>query len=531
MSEYDYIVVGGGSAGCIAAAELAKDGATRVLLLESGPRTEQYPETLHADGYKDAFINDRVIWERFSTPQKHAGNQRIFMGSGTGLGGSGSVNGMVYTRGARQDYDEWPSGWRWNDVDPDFRAIEAVLRPHRRSATEFTTASIAAAVHAGFRHSEDLNDGDLSGVLGYEWMTYEGDRRRSAYVSYILDQPERPNLTILPGARAQRIELDDRGRARSVTYEREGRDERATAKREILMACGALETPKILMCSGIGPAEVLRAQGVEVVRDIPGIGRDLHDHPNVPLFFLGKQPVDCFYPQLYGFHRANPELPLPAAQSDTCYVFYPARSSFKQAAKRILPGKVLPERFYGERGIRMVRKGLDAVYATGLLDDFVDRMWGIVVILGKPLSRGRVTLRSKRPNDAALLDPMYFSRPEDMQTMVKGVRLARRIAGAPTLAAFGNRALNPSSGVETDADLAAWIGRNAITTYHFAGTCRMGEDGGAVVDSRLRVKGIPGLRIVDASAIPFTPVSALNAPSMLVGYRGAKYARQERDAS
>lgn len=527
---YDYIVVGGGSSGCIAAAELAKDGRSRVLLLECGPRTEQYPETLHADGYKDAFINDSVIWERFSTPQPKAGNQRIFMGSGTGLGGSGSVNGMVYTRGAKEDYDEWPEGWRWKDVDADFRAIESVLRPNRRSATEFTSACIAAAEHAGFRHREDLNDGDLSGVLGYEWMTYEGDRRRSAYVSYILDRPEVTNLEILPGARAHRIELDATGRAHAVCFEREGRMERATASREIFMACGALETPKILMLSGIGPGDVLREKGIPVVKEIDGVGRDLHDHPNVPLFFLGKQAVDCFYPQLYGFHRANPRLPLQEKQSDTCYVFYPARSSFKQAAKRILPGKVIPERLYGERGRRFVRKGLDAVYATGLLDDFVDRMWGIVVILGKPLSRGRVKLRSTDVNDVANLDPAYFSNPEDMDTMVRGVRLARKIAGAPTLERFGNRALNPGSGVETDADVASWVARNAITTYHFAGTCRMGEDARAVVDSRLRVKGIPGLRIVDASAIPFTPVSALNAPSMLVGHRGARFALEERGA-
>ena len=528
MSSYDYIVVGGGSAGCIAAANLAEDGRSRVLLLECGPRTEQYPETLHADGYKDAFINDSVIWERFSTPQPKAGNQRIFMGSGTGLGGSGSVNGMVYTRGAKQDYDEWPTGWTWDDIQADFQAIERVLRPNRRAATEFTSACIEAAKHAGFRHKEDLNDGDLSGVLGYEWMTYEGDRRRSAYVSYILDAPARDNLVILPGARAHKIELDASGRASAVCFEREGRLERAEATREILMACGALETPKILMLSGIGPSEVLREHGIPVVADVPGVGRDLHDHPNVPLFFLGKTPVDCFYPQLYGFHRANASLPLPKEQSDTCYVFYPARSSFKQAAKRILPGKVLPERLYGERGIRFVRKGLDAVYATGLLDDYVDRMWGIVVILGKPLSRGRITLRTTKPADAANLDPMYFSAPKDMETMVKGVRLARRIANAPTLESFGNRAINPTSGVETDADIASWVGRNAITTYHFAGTCRMGDDAASVVDSRLRFKGIPGLRIVDASAIPFTPVSALNAPSMLVGHRGAKYALEER---
>jgi choline dehydrogenase len=264
-----------------------------------------------------------------------------------------------------------------------------------------------------------------------------------------------------------------------------------------------------------------------VVRDLPGIGQNLHDHPNVPLFFLGRSSVDCFHPQLYGFHRARPEAALAPGQSDTCYVFYPARSSLKEASKRVLPGRIIPPRLYGPRSRALVRRALDAVFATGLADPFIARLYGLVVILGKPVSRGTLTVRSARPEDPALLDPAYFRAPEDLATMIAGVRLARRVVAGAPLRAFGNTELSPGPLARSDAALGRWIRKNAMTTFHFAGTCRMGEDAAAPVDTRLRLRGVSGLRVADASVIPETPVSALNAPSMLIGYRGGRYAAEE----
>jgi choline dehydrogenase len=529
MSEtFDYVVVGGGSAGCIAAGELARDPDVRVLLLEAGPAAEDHPETLHADGYKHAFVNDAVIRDRFSTPQRHCGNQRVFMGSGTVLGGSGSVNGMVYTRGDKLDYDEWPCGWQWNDVVPDFEAIESQLRPRRRPPTRWTETCISAATACGFERRDDLNDGELGNVIGYEWMTYEGDRRRSSYVAFIKDRGRLPNLEVRSMASVHRIVFDERKRATAVEVVVDGQPQRVSVTREVVMAAGALETPKLLMLSGVGPEQALRFAGVDVVHHSPGLGQNLHDHPNVPLFFLGRKQVDCMYPQLYSFYRTNPAGPLPEGQSDTCYVFWPAPSAMKQAVQRMLPGKVLPESLYDGPLKQAIRSGVGAAFKVPAVNRLVDHLYGIVVILGKPMSRGSLRLGSSDPNAQAVIDPAYFSDPRDMDTMVQGIRFARRMSKSAGLGGWASRELMPGPWNRSDEALARWVGKNAITTYHFAGTCRMGEHDLSVCDTRLRLRGVTGVRIADASAIPTTPVSALNAPSMLVGYRAAKMMLEDR---
>jgi len=360
--EHDYIVVGGGSAGCIVAAELARDPTKRVLLLEGGPAAEEHPETLAADGYKHAFINDAVMGERFSVPQASSANQRVFAGTGTVMGGSGSVNGMVYTRGAREDYAEWPAGWRWDDIQDDFQAIERTLRPNRRPPTRWTEACIASAEEHGFMRKEELNDGNMSNVIGYEWMSYEGDDRRSSYVAFIKEPGARENLTILTHAPAHRVVFTGDRRARAVEFEHDGQLKRASATRQIVLCTGALETPKLLMLSGVGPEEHLREHGIPVVADRPCIGARLHDHPNVPVFFKAEKDIDCFYPQLYSFFRTNPDSDLPVSQSDTCYVYWPAPSAMRQMMQRMLPPKVIPHALYGPRSRAMVRSMIGGAF-------------------------------------------------------------------------------------------------------------------------------------------------------------------------
>lgn len=512
---YDYIVVGGGSAGCIVAAELSENN--EVLLLEAGPHAESHPETLVASKYKDAFINPELMHERFSVTDSRWGTRRLFMGSGRGLGGSGSINGMVYTRGAKEDFDQWPEGWRWDDVTPDYEAVENVLHPHKRPPTDWTERCITAAVRSGFRRSEDLNDGKLHGVLGYEWMNYEGDRRRSSFAAFLQPVLHRESLTVQTGAIADRV-LFDGDRAIGVSFRVGGKPRAARARKEVILCAGSLASPAILLRSGVGDAETLRRLGIDVVLDQPEVGRNLHDHPNVQLFFRGKRDVDCNYPQVYGFHRVGNDPSLQPGQPDTCYVFYPARSSFREGLLRLLPGIVLPEQYY-DKGKGALETGVRTAFKSHALQQFVRKMWGIVVILGKPRSRGRLWIETIDPTVPPRIDPGYFADPRDLETLLAGVQLAREVSKNDPLAGFGNGELLPG---RLNRNLERWARKNVMTTYHYAGTCAMGT----VVDTKLRVQGLEGLRVADASVMPVTPVAALNAPSMLIGWRAARYCSQ-----
>lgn len=551
----DFIVLGAGSAGCVLAGELAAQPGLSILVLEAGPPAEAHPETLAADGYKKAFVNDAVMWDRVSTPQPGCSNNRIFLGSGKVSGGSASINGMVYTRGDRRDYDEWGiPGWGWDDLVPAFRAIEERIGPRRMPPTRFSEVCIRAAEQVDFRRKEDLNDGDLRGFLGYEWMNQDGTHRLNSYVRFLKPHLGRPagiaqgiaverveaaqggsgSVRLLNHALVQRIVIEG-GRATAVTFLHDGRVRTATARREIILCAGALESPKLLMLSGVGPKDELARHGIAVKAALEGVGRNLQDHPNVSLFFAGRAPTDYSFPQLYGFHRAGPvpDQHISDEQADTCYVFYTARSSFREGVLRLLPVIALPLVLYRIAFFRAFLRTLVALaFLLPPLKRLIERMYGVVVILGKPKSRGTLELASTDPAEPARIDPAYFSDPADLDTLYRGVERARRIVSAPALASWGNRPILPSIGpsigpggdARTEAALRRFIRKQAMTTYHYGGTCRMGArpEDGAVVDAELRVHGVRGLRVADASIFPTVPVSALNASSMLVGYRCAQ---------
>lgn len=529
---FDYIVVGGGSAGSIVAARLAEARLGRVLLLEAGGNEDDHPEILAADGFKDAFANDDTMHDRLSTPQGKLIQRPVYAGSGRGMGGSGSVNGTVYTRGDAQDFGSWPAGWQWQDITPAYEAIEARLRVRFREPTGLTGRCIRAAESIGFAQKNSLNDGRLKGFIGYNDMNFEGELRRSSYVAFIRDNaPALDLLTIRRHSTLQRIHFDNNNTAVSVEYRQAGVDQRARIGRELILCAGALETPKLLMLSGIGPQRELRKFEIPPVLYHDAIGKNLQDHPMVCLFYEGRQPSDFGFPQLYGFQRFNPALPLPPTQADTCVTLFAAGAVMRHTLHRMMPLMLLPEPLYQFRSLRRAIRGLvDLLFKIPAMKHFISRLYGMVVILGKPTSRGQLRLKSTHPEDPAEIDLAYFDHPDDLATLSAGIKQVLQMMEHPAMAEWGNKLTSVGAATSDERKLQKWIEKSVATSFHFAGTCIMGETEDAPVDPRLRLKGIRNLRIADASVIPEVPVSALNAPSMMIGYRAAEFIIEEQSS-
>lgn len=519
---YDYVIVGGGSAGCVLAGQLAETGTGRVLLIEAGDTAEAHPETLSSDGFKHSFTNDALMWHRMSVPQEGCGGRSLYMGSGRVLGGSGGVNGMVYTRGDRRDFAAWPQGWQWEDVEPVFEAVETRLRVRPRAPTPFAERFIAAARGAGFARKDGMNDGDLGEVVGCNAMNYEGDERRSSYRAWLHGQ-QHAQLEILSGAVVQRLIFDAQRRAVAVELRRNGEVQRVGVAEEVVLCAGALESPKLLMLSGVGPTLHLQQHGIAPVLDAPGVGENLQDHPNVCVFYRGRVPVDFRYPQIYAFGAARGQGVAPA-QPDSCFVCYAAPASLKESMLRMLPILALPGRLYRLRPLRSLLRALvRGAFLLPPLKRFVSRIFGIVVILGKPSSRGRVRLASAQPEESPQVDPAYYATSADRDTMDAAIARAQGIAEQPPLASAGARPLSKAAVARDARKRWRWIHQATMTTFHYCGSCRMGTDDASPVDAQLRVKGLANVRVADASVFPEIPVSALNAPSMMVGYRAAEF--------
>ena len=497
---YDYVVVGAGTAGSVVAARLTENPATRVLLIEAGSATP-LPEMAVPPAWL-TLLGSTAIWGDSTTVQAATGAPAPLF-RGRALGGSSAVNAMIFARGHRSGYDDWPAAgaknWGFDDLVPYFKRSEnAPGRDPRLRGTdgpltvtpatpphEVIAAALAAAAEAGHPLAGDISGG-LEEGFGLPDLNIVGGRRQGAYQAYLQPVMNRDNLTVVTDSLAERVIVEN-NRATGVSYSTGGDTglvARATA--EVIVCAGAIGSPQLLMLSGIGPASHLADVGVPLVRDLPGVGANFHDHPLVYLVYRAGRPVPpgrFNHSEAIGLVRSDPALARPDVQ--IMLIDAPAP----------VPG------FEIEHGYT----------------------FGVSVIA--PRSRGTVRLAGNRPGQRPLLDPNYFGDERDLSAMVSGLRIARRIGAANALAAWRDAEMVPGPAAESDAALAAYARQGVGTYFHLVGSCAMGDGPQAVVDGDLRVRGVDGLRVADASVIPAIPSANTNATVYAIAEKAADLLR------
>jgi choline dehydrogenase len=516
---FDYIVVGAGSAGCVLANRLTEDPSVRVLLLEAGG--EDDADEFHIPAAFAALFKTKADWNYETVEQKHLGGRTTYWPRGKVLGGCSSINAMIYIRGNRADYDGWrdthgATGWGFDDVLPYFVKAEHNTRlsgplhgtsgplhvEDRRYTHPLSHAWVDAAVAWGLKPTEDFNGATQEGAGVYQ-VTCRKGRRWSTADAYLRPALDRPNLTVRTHALAERVVFEGT-RAVGVRYQRHGEATTVHASAEVILSGGAVNSPQLLMLSGVGPAEHLREVDVEVVANLPGVGENLHDHPAAGILWRTKGTsdlVDLASPAALVRWKLTGRGPLASNIGETG-AFYPTRDGLAAPDMQV---HVAPTMFY-DNG--MHEKTIPGFTAGATLVDVA--------------SRGRLRLRSANPAWRPLIDPAYYSEPADLDAMVSALRSLIEIGRESPLARNLDGPFLPTrhDGV-TDEELTAHIRELTQTLYHPVGTCAMGTGEQAVVDPELRVRGVEGLRVVDASVMPVVPRGNTNAPTIMVAEKAA----------
>jgi choline dehydrogenase len=508
---HDYIIVGAGSAGCVLAARLSEDPDTKVLLIEAGP-----PDTLdniHVPLGLLSLGHSAVDWDYSTGHEPHCDGRRIYLPRGRTLGGSSSTNAMVYIRGNPADYDGWRdagcTGWGWDDLLPYFeRSLENLTVSEGRSRNVMMEALVEAAEEAGHQRTDDFNGGTQDG-FGHYKLTQRDGRRCSASVAYLHPALGRPNLTVETGVRVLCVVFDG-GRAVGVEGTRNGEALRFDCEGEVILSGGAYNSPQLLMQSGIGPAEHLGTRLVEPIADRPTVGRNLQDHVQVWGLWRSDEPVSLASAMTPENVMANVGL-------------------FETEGSGPLTSNVAESggfaRTSGDLTAPDVQiHGIPAILSEDPPFGHADHGISIGVCLLTPASRGEVFLANAEPTGKPYIFHRYFEAEEDMKRMEAGLAIVMEIARQPALAPYCKEAEQlPASGAQDD--VRAWIRRHAQTLYHPVGTCAMGAGEDAVVDLELRVRGVEGLRVVDASVMPTVPRGNTNAPVIAVAERAADLIR------
>ncbi|HXN20392.1 MAG TPA: choline dehydrogenase [Candidatus Binatus sp.] len=520
---YDYIIVGAGSAGCVLAARLTEDKRVRVLLLEAGaptrPRESQIPAAF-SKLYKTA-----VDWNYSTEPEPHLHRRRLYWPRGKMLGGSSAINAMIYMRGNALDYDYWESlgnsGWGFSDVLPYFKKSENQTRgasayhgtggplnvTDLRYVNALTRAFLSAAAELGIPSNPDFNAESQDGVGLYQ-VTQRKGKRHGAAEAYLHSARKRANLSVMTGAHATQVSME-KGRAVGVAYIRNGVSEEARADGETILSGGTVNSPQLLLLSGIGPADEIKKVGIRPAHDLAGVGKNLQDHVMVSVGYLCTKPVSLSsaesVPNLlkYFLFKRGPLVSNVAEAG----IFLRTRRDLVEPDLQLLFGP--------------------AYYVNHGLSPRKEHCFGFGPTLVTPESRGEISLRSVNPLEPPAIHANYLSSEADMQVVIHGVRLSRQLAHSKAFEAYRGDELHPGANAQTDAEIGEFVRREAETLYHPVGTCKMGNDSMAVVDTRLRVRGVEKLRVVDASIMPRIIAGNTNAPTIMVAEKAADMIRED----
>lgn len=531
MVEFDFIIVGAGSAGCILADRLSESGRYRVLLIEAGGSDRSFWLKIPI-GYAKSYYNPTLNWMYWSEPEAELGNRRIYVPRGKVLGGSGAINAMIYLRGAAADFDDWKAagnpGWGADDVLPIFKHLETHgdgastwhgdrgkihVTPMRRDIHKVSTAFLAACMELGLPANRDFNGATLEGAGVYDINTRNGQRSHSG-AEYLRPAANRRNLTIAQHAQAQRLLFADDGRVNGIELVQEGQTHRFHARREVILSAGAVHTPHLLQLSGIGDGQALQTLGLSTRHHLPAVGRNLQDHLCASFYYRSRHPtLNGSFGSLLG--KASMGLRYLLNRSGPFAMSVnQAGGFFRGHAREERPNLQLYFNPLSYRIPNNPKAGLEPEPYEGFL---------MALSACRPKSRGEIMLADANAASPPLIRPNYLTDDDDLREALQGMRLMRRIASAGALADWVEAEISPSPAIESDAALIDYFRQNSGSIYHLCGTCAMGPDQQhAVVDARLRVHGLAGLRVVDASIFPNITAGNINAPVMMVAEKGAE---------